>query len=200
MSGPCERFYVQRADGVGDRAIPVGISSCLLGERVRFDGGHKLDRSLRDTLGALVTWVPVCPEAECGMPVPREPLRLTGDPVEPRLITVRTGVDHTAEMQAWAARRLDALALDGLCGFVFKNRSPSCGLRCVAIHPPGDGATTLDSVGLFARAFRLRFPLLPVEEDESLRDPARRALFIERLLAFAREREQRRRVSPTPPW
>ena len=118
-----------RAELVGGDAIRLGISSCLLGNEVRYDGGHKLDRYLRDTLGAFVEWVPVCPEVEYGLPIPREALRLVGDPADPRLVTTRTSVDHTAGMKAWAARRLDALEREDLCGFVFKSRSPSsaCG-------------------------------------------------------------------------
>ena len=103
--------------------ITLGISSCLLGNNVRYDGGHKLDPWLRDTLGARVAWVPVCPEVEYGLPVPREALRLEGDPADPRLVAVDTGVDHTAGMKAWANRRLDELEREGLCGFVFKSRS-----------------------------------------------------------------------------
>ncbi len=172
--------------GAGGRALRVGISSCLLGNPVRFDGGHKLDRSLRDTLGARVEWVPVCPEVEYGLPVPREALRLVGDPADPRLIAVRTGADHTAGMKAWAARRLDALGREDLCGFVFKSRSPSSGMRQVEVYPPGGGHPTRAGVGLFARAFMERFPLLPCEDEERLHDPRLRARFIERLFMASR--------------
>lgn len=168
------------------RALRVGISSCLLGNPVRFDGGHKLDRHLRDTLGACVEWVPVCPEVECGFPVPREALRLVGDPGAPRLVTVRTGVDHTARMQAWAARRLEALESEALRGFVFKSRSPSCGLREVEVHPAGGGAPSHAGVGLFARAFTGRFPLLLVEDELRLGDPWVRERFVELLLALGK--------------
>jgi uncharacterized protein YbbK (DUF523 family) len=82
--------------------IRLGISSCLLGNLVRYDGGHKHDRFITGTLGAYVEYVPVCPEVECGMPVPREALRLVGDPAEPRLVTVHTGKDFTGQMKAWA--------------------------------------------------------------------------------------------------
>ncbi|MDP1909742.1 MAG: DUF523 domain-containing protein, partial [Hyphomicrobium sp.] len=94
---------------MSDDAIRVGISSCLLGNCVRFDGGHKLDRRLRDTVGALVEWFPVCPEVEYGLPIPRETLRLVGGAADPHLVAVISGVDHTAGMKTWAARRLDAL-------------------------------------------------------------------------------------------
>ena len=161
----------------------VGISSCLLGNPVRYDGGHKLDRWLRDTLGAFVEWVPVCPEVEYGLPIPRETLRLVGDPSEPRLVTARGGVDHTAGMKGWAARRLDGLAGEDLCGFVFKSRSPSSGMRQVKVYPEGGGAPAAAGAGIFARAFMERFPLLPVEDDERLADPALCEAFIKRLLA-----------------
>jgi uncharacterized protein YbbK (DUF523 family) len=150
----------------------VGISACLLGREVRYDGGHKLDRFLRDALGALVEFVPVCPEVECGLPVPREAMGLEGDPAAPRLVTRETRVDHTARMLRWAGRRVNALARRDLRGFVFKARSPSCG--------PGHGDAR--GAGLFARAFMDRFPLLPVEDEERLRDPAVREAFLARLL------------------
>jgi uncharacterized protein YbbK (DUF523 family) len=149
----------------------VGISACLLGMAVRYDGGHKLEPWLRDTLGASVEWVPVCPEVEYGLPTPREPLLLVAGPAGPRLLASRSGVDHTAGMLAWAERRLDALAPLALCGFVFKSRSPSCGLGPAA--------------GIFARAFAGRFPLLPIEEERGLAEPAARERFVERLCRTA---------------
>jgi len=171
---------------LSDTAIRVGISSCLLGNSVRYDGGHKLDRYLHDTLGAFVAWVPVCPEVEYGLPIPREALRLAGDPADPRLLTSRSGIDHTAGMKAWAARRLDALESEELCGFVFKSRSPSSGMRQIKVYPPEGGVPSTTGVGIFARAFMDRFPLLPVEDDGRLNDPALRESFIERLFVVAR--------------
>lgn len=170
------------------RAIRVGISSCLLGNEVRYDGGHKLDRALRDDLDALVAWVPVCPEVEYGLPVPREALRLVGDPADPALVGSRSGVDHTAGLKAWAARRLDALAQEDLCGFVFKSRSPSSGLRGIAVYGRSGGVFSNAGVGIFARAFVERFPRVPVEDDARLGDSALRARFIERLMLFARRK------------
>ncbi|HEY5998395.1 MAG TPA: DUF523 domain-containing protein [bacterium] len=172
------------------RVIRVGISSCLLGNPVRYDGGHKLDRVLCDALGRLVRWVPVCPEVECGLPVPRESLHLIGAPASPRLLTVRTGIDHTDRIGAWAARRLEELAEQDLCGFVFKSRSPSCGLRRIAILPPG-GSLPQAGAGIFARAVMARFPLLPVEDEMRLAHPRIRDGFVERLLAFQRGRRSR---------
>jgi uncharacterized protein YbgA (DUF1722 family)/uncharacterized protein YbbK (DUF523 family) len=191
--GPARRlWYLSRVGAMDESTIRVGISSCLLGNPVRFDGGHKLDRYLRDTLGAFVEWVPVCPEVECGLPVPREALRLVGDPGDPRLVTARTGVDHTPGMKAWAARRLDALEREDLCGFVFKSRSPSSGMRQVKVYPPGGGVPRPAGVGIFARAFMERFPLLPVEDEGRLNDPQLREGFIERLFVMARWKRYRR--------
>ncbi len=105
---------------MNEPVIRLGISTCLLGERVRYDGGHKLDHFLADTLSRYFEWVPVCPEVEIGLPIPREPVRLVGDPASPRLIAPKSGADYTETMQAWAGKRLDELAAVGLCGFVFK--------------------------------------------------------------------------------
>jgi uncharacterized protein YbgA (DUF1722 family)/uncharacterized protein YbbK (DUF523 family) len=167
--------------------IRLGISSCLLGENVRYNGGHKLDRYLRDTLGRFVQWVAVCPEVECGLGVPRESMRLVGDPSAPRLLMARTGADHTARMGLWCEKKLDELAGGDLCGFVFKSGSPSSGLKGVKVYDES-GSPSRRGVGVFARAFTERFPLLPVEDDGRLNDPGVRENFIERVLVFNRWR------------
>ena len=166
-----------------DQKIKVGISSCLLGNAVRYDGGHKLDHFLTDTLGRYVDWVPVCPEVECGLPVPREAMHLTGDPAAPRLVTVRSGVDHTDRMRRWAGKKLSALARKDLCGFVFRSRSPSSGMQGVKVYTAA-GAPGRTGSGLFAKAFMEQFPLLPVEDDGRLHDPALRENFIERIFVY----------------
>jgi uncharacterized protein YbgA (DUF1722 family)/uncharacterized protein YbbK (DUF523 family) len=171
--------------GDGRPTIRLGISSCLLGEMVRYDGGHKLDRYLRDVLGEFVEYVPVCPEAEVGLGTPREAMRLVGDPAAPRLVTVRTGIDHTDRMRTWARRRVGELARENLCGFVFKSRSPSSGMERVKVYS-AKGMPRKVGVGLFARAFMERFPLLPVEEDGRLNDARIRENFIERIFTLAR--------------
>ena len=168
--------------------IRLGVSSCLLGEKVRYDGGHKLDPYLTEILGRYVEWVPVCPEVEYGLPVPREAMRLTGDPDAPRLLTARTGVDHTAGMLQWAGIRLQALENEELCGFIFKSRSPSSGMKGVKVYPPS-GIPTHRGVGIFARAFMERFRLMPAEEDGRLHDPTLRENFIERIFVFKRWKE-----------
>ena len=166
----------------------VGISSCLLGNKVRFDGGHKLDHFLADTLGQYVDWVPVCPEVECGLPVPREAMHLVGDPREPRLITIRSGTDQTARMQRWAKDRTRELEQESLCGFVFKARSPSSGMRGVKIYNE-DGIAYTSGSGIFAHALMKHFPLLPVEDEGRLHDPALRENFIERVFVYRRWEE-----------
>jgi uncharacterized protein YbbK (DUF523 family) len=161
--------------------VRLGISACLLGESVRYDGGHKLDRSLLDTLGEFAEFVPVCPETECGLGVPREAMQLEGDPDDPRLVTIDSGIDHTERMKEWAARRVEQLDRGRLCGFVFKAKSPSCAIASVCVHDE-DGAPSERGAGLFARAFIEHFATLPVEEDGRLHDSALREDFIERIL------------------
>ena len=168
--------------------IRLGISSCLLGEKVRYDGGHKLDHYIRETLGRYVDWVSVCPEVEYGLPVPREAMHLVATAEGPRLVTSRTGVDHTGGMKRWAARRLDELGREDLCGFIFKSRSPSSGMRGVKVYNPS-GVQVRTGVGIFAGAFMDRFPLIPVEDDGRLQDPALRENFIERVFVFGRWEE-----------
>ncbi len=165
--------------------IKLGISSCLLGERVRYDGGHKHDHYLTDTLGKYIDWVPVCPEVECGLPVPREAMRLIGDPEAPRLVTRFSGVDHTDRMLTWAAKKVGELEKEDLCGFIFKSRSPSSGYRGVEVYS-GSGIKECRGTGLFAAAFIKYFPLVPVEDDERLQDPKILDVFMERVFDFSR--------------
>ena len=160
----------------------MGISTCLLGENVRYDGGHKLDRYLKDTVGAFVNWVLVCPEVECGLSVPREAMHLIGDPQNPRLVTIRSGIDHTDRMLNWIISKLDQLEKAELCGFVFKSKSPSCGMWDVKIYDE-EGVSGKKGRGLFAIKFIERFPLLPVEDENRLNDPKKRENFIKRIFA-----------------
>jgi uncharacterized protein YbgA (DUF1722 family)/uncharacterized protein YbbK (DUF523 family) len=172
--------------------IRIGISACLLGQNVRYDGGHRHDRYLTDTLGRWFEWVPVCPEVECGLGVPREAMHLVGDPENPRLVTIRSGIDHTDRMQDWAAGRLEALAQEGLCGFIFKSRSPSSGMAAVKVYGVS-GPAVKKGVGIFAGAFMRRFPLIPCEEEGRLNDPVLRENFIERIFVYGRWRELEKR-------
>ena len=157
--------------------IRIGISSCLLGENVRYDGGHKHDRFLVDALARIVEFVPLCPEVECGLPVPREAMHLEGDPETPRLIAIRTRRDLTDQMVTWARKRVVELKREDLCGFIFKCRSPSCGMSGVPIHDRGK-TTGMTGSGIFANLLIKHFPLLPVEDEERIRDAVLRESFI----------------------
>jgi uncharacterized protein YbgA (DUF1722 family)/uncharacterized protein YbbK (DUF523 family) len=168
--------------------IRLGISSCLLGNAVRYDGGHKLDHFLSGTLGQYVEYVPVCPEVECGMPIPREAMHLVTDPVSPRLVTIKTGIDKTNQMMSWAEKRVVELEKERLMGFIFKSDSPSSGMERVKIYNEKN-MSIRNGVGIFARMFMEHFPLLPVEEEGRLHDAALRENFIERVFTLARWRE-----------
>jgi uncharacterized protein YbbK (DUF523 family) len=169
------------------RTIAVGVSACLLGEKVRYDGGHKRDGYITDILGRSFIFVPVCPEVECGMSIPREHMRLEGDPAKPCLMTVESRIDKTGQMKSFCRNRIEELAKKALCGFILKARSPSCGLFGVPVHdtiiPAGTGR------GLFAAALVERFPLMPVEEEKGLDDPAVREKFIERVFNYYTKEE-----------
>jgi len=168
--------------------IRVGVSACLLGQPVRYDGGHKLDHYVVDTLGRYFEFTPVCPEVECGLGVPREAMRLVGDPDAPRLRTIKSGVDLTERMQAYAAERVAQLAGENLCGFIFKAKSPSSGFTRVKVYND-KGSPAERGVGLFARAFCDRFPRLPVEDEGRLHDDKLRENFIERIFTLKRWRD-----------
>ena len=171
-----------------EEPLKIGISTCLLGENVRYNGGHSHDHFLTDTLGQYVSYVPVCPEVECGMPVPRDAMRLVGDKNRPRLITIKTGADHTDQMLNWAGTRLKELEKEDLCGFIFKKDSPSSGLFKVKVYTEA-GMPAKTGVGMFARAFTEKFPLIPVEENGRLNDPLLREMFIEQIFTLKRWRE-----------
>ena len=170
------------------RPVRVGISSCLLGEAVRFDGGHKRDTFLTGTFGRFVEWVPVCPEVECGLGTPRESMRLVRIGNDLRLRTVKTGVDLTGQLAAYAERRVAELASEQLCGYVLKKDSPSCGRERVKVYDARD-VPTRSGRGLFAARLLERFPDLPVEEEGRLSDPRLRENFVERVFAYARLRD-----------
>lgn len=173
--------------GPGDR-IPVAVSQCLLGARVRFDGGHRQAPLLRDELSRWFAWVPLCPENAIGLGTPREPVHLRRDGEgRVRLVGIRTATDHTDAMDAWSRER--AVQLRGLCGLVVAKRSPTCGLERVRLYaadgrPEGQGAT-----GVFTRHFREANPLIPVEEDGRLQDEALRENFVLRVFVLRRWRQ-----------
>jgi uncharacterized protein YbgA (DUF1722 family)/uncharacterized protein YbbK (DUF523 family) len=164
------------------------VSACLLGERVRYDGGHKRDAFLADILGPHVEWVAVCPEVECGMGTPREPIHLVERDGHLRLVGVGSGRDHTDRMAGYAEARVQRLNGEGLSGYVFKQQSPSCGVGGVPVSM-ANGASSVTGTGLFARELMARYPELPVEEEGRLQDPRVRNHFIERVLAYDRLRQ-----------
>jgi len=170
------------------KEIRLGISSCLLGEKVRYDGGHKLDHYLKNTLGPFIQWVPVCPEVEIGLTVPREAMRLVGTPESSRLVTKRAGVDYTNIMVRWTKKKVQELDQEKVCGFVFKSRSPSSGMKGVTLYNPS-GIPSTRGVGIFAKAVMDKFPLLPVEDDSRLQNPQLRENFIERIFVYKRWKE-----------
>lgn len=169
------------------RPIRVGTSACLLGSQVRFDGGHKRERFLTETLASYFEFVPVCPEVESGLPVPRPTLRLAGEESAPRLVFGESGEDYTPQLEAWARIKLAALERLDLCGFVLKSDSPSCGMERVKVYSD-KGTPSKKGRGIFAAALMARFPLLPVEEEGRLNDAKLRETFIESVFAYWRWR------------
>lgn len=165
--------------------IRVGVSACLLGQEVRFDGGHKRSSFLTGTLARFVEFVPVCPEVELGLGVPRPSLRLVGAAAAPRLVEHKGGRDYTGPMESYARRRARELSLDDLCGFVLKKDSPSCGLERVRLHEPGRPPRRIGQ-GLFTAALARAMPYLPLEEEGRLQDPVLREGFVVRLFAYRR--------------
>jgi uncharacterized protein YbgA (DUF1722 family)/uncharacterized protein YbbK (DUF523 family) len=171
------------ATGLQDQ-IRIGVSSCLLGMNVRFDGGHKKDSFVTGPLARFVEFVPVCPEVEVGMGTPRPTIRLERRGAEVRLVEPKGGADHTEAMRRWAESRLDGIERQDLCGWVLKKDSPSCGMERVRLYHKG--TATKEGRGIFAEALLARFPLLPVEEEGRLNDPWLRENFVERVFAYRR--------------
>lgn len=170
--------------------IRIGVSSCLLGAQVRFDGGHKRDPFLVQGLGRHVEWVSVCPELEVGMGVPRESVRLVrvapaADGPSLRMVAPRSGRDWTDDMLEYSRKRVKALAREDLSGYVLKSKSPSCGMERVQVWNSG-GMPNKEGRGLFATVLMEELPLLPAEEDGRLNDERLRENFIERVFAYHR--------------
>lgn len=163
------------------------MSACLLGEKVRFDAGHKKNDFLTEVLSPYVEWVPVCPELEMGLGVPRDPLHLEDREGRTYLIQTKSGRDLSAAMISYAKKRLRELKNQNLSGYVLKKDSPSCGMERVKLYPElRKGPPAKRGRGLFAEALLQAFPGLPVEEEGRLADPALRENFIERLFAYQR--------------
>lgn len=177
-----------------EEQIKLGVSACLLGQNVRYNGGHSRDPFITDTLSQYVEFFPVCPEVECGLPIPREAMRLVGNPEAPRLVTSNTNQDHTERMLGWCSKKVRELEELDLYGFIFKKGSPSSGMERVKVYNT-QGMPSNNGIGMFARTFMEHFPLLPVEEDGRLHDPKLRENFIEAIFVLKRWRES---LSPKP--
>lgn len=164
----------------------VGVSACLLGLPVRYDGAHRGDRNIIDTLGSLFTLIPFCPEVECGMTTPREPMRLESDSGgATRLIVVSSRTDMTEQMLAFCETKLKQLEELNLCGFIFKERSPSCALSTAPLHC--EDPCQRFTAGLFANEVSRRFPLIPMEEAENLHAAHTLDNFIERVHIYSEQ-------------
>lgn len=167
--------------------IRIGVSACLLGAKVRFDGQHKLHQWVTGTLGQFVTFVPACPEVDIGLGTPRETIRIQQEGERQRLVAPKSGADHTATMEHYARAKCQELAAMDLSGYILKKDSPTCGMERVRVYG-ASGVAQRTGSGFFARALLHRFPLLPVEEEGRLNDPWLRENFLERVFAYRRVR------------
>lgn len=165
--------------------IRIGVSSCLLGNEVRFDGGHKRNEFVTDIFGKFVEFVPVCPEVEIGMGTPRESIALHREDGEVKLLGNKSGTDFSSKMQPYAEKRTNALGAEDLSGYILKKDSPSCGMARVRVYAE-NGMPSRNGVGMFASALMRRYPNLPVEEEGRLTDPKLRENFVERVFAYKR--------------
>lgn len=167
----------------------LGVSRCLLGENVRYDGTHKLDCYIRDELGRLVQWLPICPEVECGLPVPREPMTLVMDSGKLRLLSVKKTrpKDYTFQMLQWIEKKMAGLAQEPLAGFVLKARSPSCAVHDAAIWDSSKNAYSYGP-GLFTQAILMRFLFLVCIDEEELKDPKKENVFMEKIFNLVQQK------------
>ena len=166
--------------------IKIGVSSCLLGEKVRWNGDHKQDRYVREILGNYFEYVPVCPEMEVGMGVPRETVALYGTLEEPKMISKKSKIDWTERMNRYLKDRINQLTRDELSGYIFKSKSPSCGIARVPVFSETDRSKARHGAGMFANAFIKKFPLVPIEDEGRLNDAKIRDNFIVRIFSFNR--------------
>jgi uncharacterized protein YbgA (DUF1722 family)/uncharacterized protein YbbK (DUF523 family) len=176
----------QRSEPATGKSVRIGISSCLLGQKVRYDGGHKRDRFATDVLEPFVEWVPLCPEVEIGLGIPRPTIRLErAEDGTARLVMPSAEEDLTPRMKDWAEKRVTGLGDLDLCGFILKKDSPSCGMERVKIYDRND-VPARDGTGVFAEALLRLAPHLPVEEEGRLNDSRLRENFIARVFAMRR--------------
>jgi len=165
--------------------VLIGISSCLLGEKVRYDGQHKKDLYITETLGNFFEWLPVCPEVEAGLPIPREAMRLEQKDGEVRLVTVKSKIDKTLILKKWSEEKVQLLSEKPICGFIFKGRSPSSAIYDAKIYNE-KGAFIRKGAGIFGSTFLNSLPLLPVIDDGRLHDPKLRENFFEKVFCYKR--------------
>ena len=163
----------------------LGVSSCLLGNSIRYDGGHCRNKMVCEQLGLFFQWVPICPEVEMGMPVPRETVRLVAQDGRTRLVGNKSGTDYSEAMRAYTERKLKQIAPLRLHGYILKKNSPTCGMERVPLYGTAGGRIGKTG-GLFAAAMTRAFPLLPVEEEGRLNDLALKDNFVERVYAYRR--------------
>ena len=168
--------------------ITLGVSSCLLGEKTRYDSAHTRDQFITCVLGKWVEFVSVCPEVECGFGVPREPLRLVGAPESPCLISVHTRQDYTPRMLLWVRKRVVTLKKEDMWGFILKSKSPSCGIERVKVYDK-NGVAINKGRGLFARVFSEYFPMVPIVDEKVIHNPKTFKNFMDKIFVFRRWRE-----------
>lgn len=170
--------------------IKIGVSSCLIGEKVRWNGDHQKNRYVKDILSKYFEYVPVCPEVEVGMGIPRETVALYGETEKPKMISQKTKTDWTSKMNRYAKDRIKELADENLCGYIFKSRSPSCGLSRIPVYDEVDKSKARHRSGLFSNLFIKANPLIPTEDEGRLTDPGFRENFIVRVFCFSRLKEE----------
>jgi uncharacterized protein YbgA (DUF1722 family)/uncharacterized protein YbbK (DUF523 family) len=170
-----------------DLTIRVGMSACLAGDEVRFNGGHSRQRYLTDTLGQFFEFVTACPEIEAGMTVPRPTVRLVNSGGRIRVIDPKNDIDWTVAMEDHAVGRVSMVGEQQLSGFILKSKSPSCGVERVKVYHE-NGMPQMNGRGVFAAELIRRYPFLPVEEEGRLNDPSLRENFVERVFAYHRLR------------
>ncbi len=169
-----------------ENKIKIGVSSCLVGEKVRWNGDHKQDRYVREVLARYFEYVSICPEMEVGMGVPRETVALYGDLEKSRLISKKTQTDWTTPMQKYIKSRINSLTHEDICGYIFKSKSPSCGLGRVPVYSEFGSHKVKHGPGMFAQAFTQKFPLIPTEDEGRLNDSKIRENFIVKVFSFYR--------------
>ncbi len=162
----------------------IGISACLLGQAVRYDGRSKKAGFIIENMQNFVCWLPVCPETECGLLVPRKPMHIVSEKDKERLVEIETRIDHTGIFLAWMEKKLRNLEENKLSGYIFKSKSPSCGLHGITRHTPSGKPLGVKGPGLFAKAFTARFPGIPVADEIILANKSTIADFLERVLFF----------------